>query len=144
MLYIPLTSLLKFDKRSLFIFSYHDILVQKVLLKDVCYKRQHSIKDTYFELYVTGISWGLGGGYHTIISPDITIVKPSHCLIQSIKSSNHVITCTSISYSLSLNKIVFPSLPPTPPTPFSTPTKAFPLSCLPSFPPYPSLFFNPH
>lgn len=61
-IYIPLTSLLKFDKRSLFIFSYHDILVQKVLLKAVCYKRQHSINDTYFELYVTGISWGLGGG----------------------------------------------------------------------------------
>lgn len=77
---------------------------------------------------------GGGGGYHTIISPDITIVKPSHCLIQSIKSSNHVITCTSISYSLSLNKIVFPSLPPTPPTPFSTPTKGFPLSYLDFFP----------
>lgn len=133
MLYIPLTSLLKFDLRSLFIFLYHDILVQKVLLKAVCYKRQHSINDTYFELYVTGISWGLGGGgYNTIISSDITIVKPSHSLIQSIKSSNCYHMYIYFLFPITeQNSIPFSS--PLPPF-FSTPTKGFPLSCLAFFP----------
>lgn len=75
--------------------------------------------------------WG-GGGYNTIISPDITIVKPSHSLIQSIKSSNCYHMYIYFLFPITeQNSIPFSS--PLPPF-FSTPTKGFPLSCLAFFP----------